>query len=60
MPYASYADRLARTRAYNRTPAGRAVKRAARLRQLQRERAGRQQLSIDPKPLASVVSMWGK
>jgi hypothetical protein len=57
MPSA-YPKHLARVRAYNKTERGRAVKRAARLRQYEREKTAR--MNINPQPLASVVSTWSR
>ena len=51
----AYERQLARVRAYNKTPRGRAVKRAARLRQLDRERASRTS-PFNPQPLAKVIA----
>lgn len=54
----AYERRLARVRAYNKTPRGRAVKRAARLRQLERERAAKQQINASVGPLTEALAHW--
>jgi hypothetical protein len=57
MPYANYADRLARTRAYNHTEHGREVKRAARRREYARHKE-QKPAPIDAKPLAQALKNW--
>lgn len=59
MPYSNYQDRLERTRAYNKTPHGRAVKRAARAREYARIKAARQ-MNPNPAPLAQALAQWSR
>lgn len=54
----AYERQLARVRAYNKTPRGRQVKRAARLRQLERERAAKQEIRVNTGSLCEAIAHW--